>query len=368
LPAHASILTGRLPPDHGVRCNGKFRLPESASTLAEILKAEGFATGAVLGAVPLEAGFGLEQGFDLYDDDFEASEQTRRIREQFGWKRPNYERSAEDVSRLAMEWLEGREPRWFLLAHYFDPHFPYETKPGFAHLNELYDVEIAYADHHLGRLLEAVARAPGRTLVVFTADHGESFGEHDLYFHGRSLYDAELRVPLVVALPGVARAGHRVATPVSHVDLMPSLLELLGIAVPPGLGGRSLVPAIQGGEVVARPIYGESLVHWFEVDDGVQIHALVDGRYKWIERQETLGDSGEVHTRRELYDLEADPGESVNLATLHGERAERMQTALLETRTRLEREGSSPEPREPDAALLEKLRALGYLGEPESVQ
>jgi hypothetical protein len=223
------------------------------------------------------------------------------------------------------------EPRWFLLAHYFDPHFSYEPKPGFEHLNELYDVEISYADHHLGRLLEAVARAPGRTLVVFSADHGESFGEHDLYFHGRSVYDPGLRVPRVVALPGVARAGHRVATPVSHVDLMPSLLELLGIAAPPGLAGRSLVSAIQGGDVAARPIYGESLVHWFEVDDGVQIHALVDGRYKWIERQETLGDSGEVRTRRELYDLEADPGERVNLARLHGERAERMQTALLDS-------------------------------------
>ena len=214
LPAHSSMMTGQLPPTHGVRCNGVLRLPETATTLAERLRAAGFSTAAVVGAFPLERRFGLAQGFQVYDDDFASSELTARRRgasmdkqgRWLGHDYPDFERSGFEVTERAIEWLAQRGPgkeqdnkRWFLFAHYFDAHSPYESAPEQSvRFASPYDAEIASVDAEIGRLVTYARAMPGRTLVVITADHGESLGEHGESEHNRFVYEATNRVPLVM--------------------------------------------------------------------------------------------------------------------------------------------------------------------------
>jgi arylsulfatase A-like enzyme len=167
LPSHASMFTGKLPPGHGLRCNGRFRLPDGQLTLAKILNDNGFETGAILGGFPLDKRFGLNQGFNFYDDNFKLSQLTLKRQASEGvmdgpgfWQGHHYldfERSADEVTTLALKWLQTTKKKWFLFVHYYDPHFPYEppTEWGMRFENP-YDAEIAFADYQLGRLLEAV--------------------------------------------------------------------------------------------------------------------------------------------------------------------------------------------------------------------
>ena len=179
----------------------------------------------------------------------------------FGHQVASFERSAEQVTDAAIGWLQDRSGRWFLFSHYFDPHWPYAPEPEWSRRFESrYDAELAYTDHHVGRLLDAARRRPGRTLVVVTADHGEGLGDHGEAWHNRYLYNATQWVPLVFSLEGIIGPG-RIAEPVSHVDVLPTVLELLGLRAPRLGHGRSLAgPLRGGGPVERRPIYGETLV------------------------------------------------------------------------------------------------------------
>jgi arylsulfatase A-like enzyme len=370
MPAHGTMFTGLLPPEHGVRCNGKYRLSSTRTTLAEILTGKGFDTGAILGAFPLDSRFGLDQGFATYDDDFASSAVTAKRRRGrmddpgfwIGHDFVDFERGADEVTERALAWLAERakgaeSKRWFLFVHYFDVHWPYEPPEAFAAAHDsAYDAEIAYADYELGRLLDRVEAMPGRTLVVFTADHGEGLGEHGEALHNRYLYDSTLRVPLVMTLEGAIPPGRVIDDPVGHVDLFPTLLELLGVRTSVAVTSRSLTSLFAGRERDPGAVYAETLVPALERPLGIEVRAWIEGKWKLI-RTDTIG----AETRLELYDLVADPGEAADLSRTHPDVTRDLARRLDEAMQRLERGAPHPEPLAVDEGTELRLKSLGYL-------
>ncbi|HMB55487.1 MAG TPA: sulfatase, partial [Thermoanaerobaculia bacterium] len=191
LPAHASMLTGAYPPEHGVRNNGIHALAEEWTTLPEILAADGVRTAAVVAATVLDRRYGLAQGFEHYDDELRAERTSAAA----------VDRPAGAVTDAARRWLDGvgSDERFFLWVHYFDPHAPYAPPEGYRDLGEPYDGEIAYMDAEIGRLLEHRRLAGDERLtVIVVGDHGESLGEHGELTHGMLVYDSTLRIPWIV--------------------------------------------------------------------------------------------------------------------------------------------------------------------------
>ena len=349
LPSHASILTGTYPVFHGVRNNGAYRLDDAALTLAEILRGRGWRTGAVIAAYPLLARFGLAQGFDTYDDAL-PPERERQI----GYR----EKSAEEVSRAGLDFLaKDAEPPFFLWLHYFDPHIPYAPPEPFAgrFRGKPYDGEIAFVDEQIGRVLERIRRPDlaSRTLVVLMSDHGEGLGEHGEWTHGVFLYESTLRVPLMMALPGVLPAGRRVATPVSSIDVLPTVLDLLRVPVPDEVQGESLRPLFEGSAAAPRVILAESEMPR-ENYGWSGLAAIREGGLKLIRAP-----------RRELYDLSADPHEAEDRSSARPEEAARLAADLdrrLTEATRAALDGSGRQ--EPDEETRKRLASLGYILSP----
>jgi arylsulfatase A-like enzyme/Tfp pilus assembly protein PilF len=345
LPSHANILSGRYPLQHGVRDNTGFRFPPDTPTLATILRERGWRTGAFVSAFVLDSRFGLDRGFEVYDDRFGGQETTTPFRVP--------ERPGEATVRAARDWLESvRGQRWFAFVHLYEPHFPYEPKEPFASRfpSDPYEGEVAAADAALGRLLEPLLAegAAERTLIVLTSDHGESRGEHGEATHGIFAYEATLHVPLILRAPGLF--GPRVVRrPVRHIDIAPTILDALGIAPPSDLPGRSLLPLIAEGRdeaPEARDSYFESLSP--SLNRGwAPLRGVVVGRLKYVDLPVP-----------ELYDLGADGAEQTNLAASRpGDLARlrahlrRLQAQDVGVGTRVEEE----------QATLEQLRALGYV-------
>jgi choline-sulfatase len=262
LPSHASILTAVSPPVHGLRANGLFRLGPSLPTLATVLKSAGYRTGAFVGSFVLDARFGLNRGFDAYDD--------RYGEKAAGDPAEGAERRAEDVIRPASAWIlqgpglrvqgspnVGAQPSalspqpFFAWVHLYDPHEPYRAPEPYASQHDPYDAEVAYAAAMVGRLL-ADLRAAGqldRTLIMVAADHGESLGEHGERTHGVFVYDATMRVPWIISTgaggSGLgARAGSASDALVRLIDLAPTVLDLVGVAAPSSFEGLSIVPPV----------------------------------------------------------------------------------------------------------------------------
>ncbi|MEW5982655.1 MAG: sulfatase-like hydrolase/transferase [Acidobacteriota bacterium] len=345
LPSHVSVFSGLIPPAHGVRDNSGYRVPRDTVTLATMLKSRGFATGAFIGGYPLDSQFGLDAGFDVYDD---------RVREVRGPATfAESERPAGEVVASALAWIgqRGRD-RWFAWVHLYDPHAPNRPPEPFAktYANNPYAGEVAYTDHALGPLFEAVRAVTDRpTLVIVTSDHGEGLGDHGEATHGIFAYEAMLRVPLIVAQysKGQATAGrpHRLrlsALSVQHIDILPSVLDALQVAAPPELPGRSLFGlATEAGRI--RAGYFEALAPSLNRGWAPLTGVLVD-RDKYIELP-----------LPELYDLSRDPAEADNLASRQSERTEVL-------RSRLKAFGpTAPGARMGEnAETTERLRALGY--------
>lgn len=345
LPAHASIFTGLYPHDHGIRYNHLFRLPPEATTLAELFGAAGYATAAFPGSRVLDSRFGLDQGFGSYVD---VPPPEDRSVDPTAALRP----AAEGVD-LALAWLDGHaEDDALLWLHFYEPHWRYEPPfPFSAEFRERpYDGEIAYADQQLGRLLERL-RADSRwpeTLVIVAADHGEGLYDHRERFHAYLVYESTQRVPLIIRAPGIRAA--RIAEPVGLTDILPTVLDLVGLEAPRGLRGISLRPALEGGPPPTRELYFETLAGsigfgWRELK-GVRY-----GNWKLIDSDSP-----------ELFDLDADPGELRNLATSEPER-------LAEMRVELERvsrpSGDALEvvaPEGTEAEIRASLAGLGYIG------
>ncbi len=292
LPAHASIFTGLYPPNHGVRNNGEFRVHEEKVTLAEVLRGRGYETVAFVASFVVDARFGLAQGFDRYDDRMAPPERG------FG---QDQERPADVITDAAVTWLGARdaEKPFFAWVHYYDPHAPYLPHDGrFGH--RPYDGEIAFMDTHLGRLTEAVARQGlvDNTVIIVVGDHGENLGEHDESGHSRLIYDAVMRVPLIISCPAIARREVVDDVTVSVVDVFPTVLDLVGISHDGRLDGVSLLSAREHSD---RVVYMESMVPY--LDNGwAPLFALRGRDRKFI-----------LAPRAEFYDLASDPHETDNL-------------------------------------------------------
>ena len=345
LPAHASIFTGLLPPRHGVRDNGGFFLEASKTTLAERLKEAGYATGGFVGAWVLESKWGLARGFDTYSDKFDLSK-YRVI------SLGTVQKKGDEVMDGALAWLETvRSQKFFAWVHLYDPHTPYDPPEPYRsrHPGEPYLGEIAYTDHVVGRLLDWL-RAGGlldRTLVVLTADHGESLGEHGEATHGFFIYGSTTQVPLIVRTPWGNHGRSR--APVASVDIFPTVLDLVGLRPGDGVDGRTLVRAVLDPTAdVGHPAYVETYFPRYHF--GWQhLRGLRDGRHQFVEAP-----------RPELYDLEKDPGEVTNIFKAFSRRAEELRVAMEQRAG--EAGPAAPERRKLDPEALQRLAALGYVG------
>src|SRR5262245_16219999 len=260
-PSHASILTGQTPLGHGFRNNSGYVLMPQARTAAEDFRQAGYRTAAFVSGFPLDRRFGLDRGFDKYDDRLPKGNDRRRT--------PYVERFADATTDAVVNWLgappsaAGQQPApWFLWVHYYDPHAPYEPPGELAKRFERapYDGEIAFADQQIGRLLRTLdeRNETGRTVVLVTADHGESLGEHGKGTHGIFIYDATLRVPWVMAGPSI-EAGRVSKTVARSIDVLPTLSDYAGLPQRTDIEGRSLKPAVQGHEMGEAPTYAESV-------------------------------------------------------------------------------------------------------------
>ena len=346
LPSHASILTGLYPFHHGIRNNGTYTLSSSHSTLAGILRTHGYATHAVVSSFVLDHQFGLNQGFDGYDDDLAGG----RREEDFLFQ----EITADQTASKAIAWLPTRDRRrpFFLWLHFFDPHAPYHPPSGLspAVAGDPYSGEIFFADREFGRVLESLAEDGDlrRTIVIATADHGESLGEHGEKTHGIFVYDSTTRVPLLFAGPGVPQM--RVDRLVSNLDIPATVLDLLGFPQPPGGDGFSLRRVWNGKD--RPPVYLESfepqLTYGWSALRGIRAQA-----YKVIRAP-----------RSEGYDLDRDPGERDNQlgAGLPLPAPARPLLAELDGISRSDPFGrGEQQPKTVSAETERKLASLGYL-------
>ena len=350
LPSHASIMTGTLPPAHGIRDNGDYRLAPGALTLAEILRSRGMRTGAIAAAFVLDSMFGLDQGFEHYDDTMPP----RAANEAFLAERP-----ANHVTDAAVRFLNSvAGSRFFIWVHYFDPHQPYAAPAPTAALfpGRPYDAEVAWVDSEIGRLLGALdeAGAADRTLVAVVADHGEGLGDHGEDTHGVFLYEETSRVPLILSFPPWIPSGAVVKGAVSTIDLLPTILELVRIdpsQAAPGIQGRSLWEMIADDEGAdpGRDVYIETMVPLM-MYGWSPLTAVRDARYKYIDAP-----------RPELYDLSTDPRETANLASSLTDVAAAYRAKLETLRQEAARAGgtdSAPAGLDPDARA--RLESLGY--------
>ena len=303
LTSHASLLTGRYPRGHGGRHNG-MRIDAGVPTLAESLSGSGFETAAFVAAFPLDRRFGLNRGFKTYSD--------RMPRGSDG--RPAKERRGQLVTDEAIEWLQQhRSGRFFLWVHLFEPHAPYGDARTGGPAQARYADEIAEADRQVGRLLDALGDAASSTLVAVTSDHGEAFGEHGEIAHSIFVYDTTLRVPLILAGPGIPQ--RTIDAPVSLIDFVPTALSRLGQHAL-DVDGVDLSGPMAGGEVPGRTLYAESFAPLLDFGWSPLRSVRADG-WKFIAAPSS-----------ELYDTQEDPGEVRNLVDQARDRASAFRTQV----------------------------------------
>ena len=373
LPSHLSMLTGLYPEVHGIQ-RGKRRLSEDFVLLPEVLQGAGYTTAALVVAPYLNRRFGINQGWDDYDD------YTFRYRStpsaHHGVKAPReHERLLELVDQIASQ-------SFFLFLHYWDVHYDYTPPPPWDRafdptydgdldgrdffdnpevhagmdrrdlewIESLYDGEIAFTDHYLGLFLDDLERRGlyDDTLIIFTADHGDEFFDHGNKGHRANLYNETLRVPLVIKFPGGRWSGTRSAEPVGLVDLFPTILDVTAVESPVRSNGRSLAsrPSRSAGQD-SRPLFAD--LH------GVRKAVILDG-WKLIVSPE------ETEPSPELYDLREDPEEKRDLYDREPQRAAELRRAL--DRWLLlasEWEAAAPTEVEYDAETVELLESLGYV-------
>lgn len=350
LPSHSTIFTGLLPPAHGVRDNGSYALGDGATTLAERFKSAGYRTQAFVSALVLNRRYNLNQGFEGYDDDLWAEDEPPlfMIRS----------RSAPKTAERAVRWFEGwhretaKKP-FFVWVHFFDPHQPNDpTLAEQVKSPSAYDAEISVADQGVGMLLDELKKlgALDRTLVVLTADHGESLGEHGEKTHAVFIYDATVRVPLIVRAPGVMSAGKVYAGPVRSEDIAPTVLAALKLPGGGEMQGIDLLPAVRGAVPPPDlPQYSESLTS--EVGFGMApLYGVRRGGWKWIRAP-----------RPELYDLGGDFRELANRMPAEARRGAALDGELQKILDDSRRHAIAAKQNPMDKETEETLRALGYL-------
>jgi arylsulfatase A-like enzyme/Flp pilus assembly protein TadD len=341
LPSHTSILSGRLPFETGVRDNLGFTVKRSERLLPQMLRERGYKTGGVVSAYVLRRETGIDQGFDFFDDQKPPSSPEITLGE--------LQRDGGDSEQIAERWLDRQaSPRIFLFLHLYEPHKPYTPPARFAEYAP-YDGEIAYSDEIVGRLIGYLRahQIYDASTIVLLSDHGEGLGDHGEQEHGLFLYDETIHVPLIIKQPGGIGRGRRVADLVQHIDIVPTLLDLVDAPLPPNLRGRTLRPVLDGsGHLAGAGIYAEALYARYHFGWS-ELTALTDGRYRYIKAP-----------REELYDLDHDPHERDNIA---GQRPPAQQ-ALRGALDRLVAGAPLGLPAAISAEDRKRLMALGYVG------
>jgi arylsulfatase A-like enzyme len=325
-------------------------LAQNEVTLAEVLKETGYTTAAVVGGPWLKRIFGLNKGFDYYND-YQISTVNGRL--------------AGQVTTSALNWLERiREKKFFLFLNYFDPHGPYRPPEGFAFRflpkdtnfvgrkptlkenNALYDAEILYMDHYIGWLLQKlkVDNLYNNTLIIVTSDHGELFGEHGKFGHGHYLYQEELHVPLFIKYPAGEVSPRRTDLRLQLTDILPMICERVGITIPGNIQGAS-------PSQIKHPIIAETYPLPLISKDG-SWKSIFEGDFKFI------WNSKEQHM---LFNLKDDPEENVNIIGQDSKRTEGMMTQLEQYLAKLPKPGLAVPAGEPDDQTKEALKSLGYV-------
>ena len=342
LPSHTSILTGRLPYEHGMRDNSGYRVAPGTATIATRLKGLGFATGAFVGGFPLAKRFGLTPGFDIYDD------QMPELKGDATFAMP--ERRADEVVTRAVTWIGQQPGKFFSWVHVFDAHSPYRPPAEFAakYSAQPYYGEVAWIDQALQPLFERLRTLPRPTTVIVTADHGESLGEHGEATHGMFAYESTLHVPLIIATitPGQSRdtRGVVIDAPVRHLDIVPTVLDLIGAAANTALAGSSLRELIRSGSGPDRPSYFEAMTYNL-VRGWAPLRGVLVTREKYIDLPIP-----------ELYDLSADPKEASNLAAANTSRA-----GVLFSTLKTYNMAAPNRPGRETAEAMAALKSLGYI-------
>lgn len=391
LPSHTSLFTGKYPHTHGTPSNG-FEVNADNVMLTEILKEAGFHTAGFLGSFALDSRFEFDQGFDHYDETFD------RLFGTHGYEQD--ERSAESVTNAAIAYLDqiGTPRNLFLFVHYFDPHTPYQPPPPYDRLYDRtggagltpigqvrqmcassggrefpeatrwaqrYAGEVSYMDEHVGRLLDELGRRGilDEALLIIASDHGENHWEHaDFFDHGSAVYETTLRGVGMIRLPGGRHGGVRLDGPVASIDVLPTILRFLGLALPPGVEGAALDLGVPAGPPVGRALLAEATEPWIPPGDALwanarKMRSVRAGRYKLV--------ATPISSQEALYDLSADPLEQHDLLPSAG-------PELVATATTLRQQiaawgaAAKPLPSHFDSSLrddtMRRLKAMGYLG------
>ena len=355
LPSHTTIMTGMYPTYHGVRVNGNTALGDDQTTLAEVLTARGYETGAFIAAFVLDGRWGLKQGFAHYDDQFDLKKYKHL---DLG----EVQRPGNEVVDAALAWLDTAKANpFFAWVHLYDPHIPYAPPEPYASEYARrgpygpYDGEIAFMDEQIGRVVQWLEKTglSEKTVLVLVGDHGEALGSHGEGTHGYFVYDYAMHVPLLVSAPFDALRGKRVPAQVGTVDVFPTILDLVGAAPPAKVQGRSLLPMMfdptRNDEV---PAYSEAMAS--NIQFGWSgLYALRTPRFKYIDAP-----------RAELYDLSQDPDEQVNILGQAPDVAGRMKGELVRLMAETSLGAPAPQAANLDKETMERLSALGYVGAP----
>ncbi|MCK4763659.1 MAG: sulfatase-like hydrolase/transferase [Candidatus Aminicenantes bacterium] len=340
LPSHVNILTGTTPLYHGISDNTGFRLEEKFLTLAEYLKEKGYDTGAFVGAFPLDSRFGLNQGFDVYDDNYG----THSSLELFF-----VERTAAKVIAPAREWISRRQGKWFSWVHLFDPHQPYLPPAPFdkIYADDPYSGEAAYVDQELGKLFAFLEKEKllDNTVLIITADHGEALGEKGEKTHSYFAYNNTILVPLIVYIPGAGKGS--IETNAAHADIFPTVCDILGFPVPGHMQGESLLPIIRGRERQNRAIYFESMTPYLN-RGWAPLRGFVRDHTKFIDLP-----------IKEVYDLEKDIHENKNLVGTSN--LGKLKQDLEQLKNKLTGKERTSRAEKIDPEVQKRLQSLGYL-------
>lgn len=355
LPSFCSIMTGTYPVFHGVRDFSYGFLAQEKTTLAEMLKTQGYVTSAFIAAFVLDARFGLSQGFDYYDGQFD-------LKEYEGIDPGTIERRGDQVVTSALQWLEAnRDKPFFTWIHLYDPHHPFTPPEPYRsqYTGRPYDGEVAFVDALVGEILSFLQERGlyEDSLIVFTSDHGESLGEHGEENHGFFIYDASSKVPLVIKPPGPPGNSRKVPAQVRTIDILPTILQYLGIRPPEAVQGIGLRSLIEGKASRPSDPYAYSESYYAHSSFGWSpLRGLRTNQYKYI-----------LAPRPELYDLTKDPGERENIYARNRALANKFDKDLR----RLEQVyGARDEQKraEVDPAVIETLKSLGYVAFSESIR
>ena len=345
LPSHCSIFTGTYPLYHHVHNNGFYYLDEDQVTLAEVLKSNNFQTAAFVSSFTVDSRFGIGQGFDYFDDTFLADEMFKNFRS---------ERPAEKVFESFRDWLdEHSKNKFFCWVHFYDPHLPYFPPSPYREefSDSPYDGEIAYMDFYVGKTIEKLKEQGvfQKTLIILAGDHGEAFGENGESDHGLFLYNSTLKVPLVFHAENKIPPGLEIPSSVRLIDIMPSILDMLGVEVPDKVQGTSLLPYIDSQKEESLPSYIET-VYPKEYYGWSELSGLVEKEWKYIRAP-----------KPELYNLLEDPEERNNLFFVKKKIADDMSKNL----DRMIQEYAidvDVQTRKLSLEEQERLRSLGYVG------